>query len=230
MRVETPSSVDVVRSNHNCYVNLNRKRSNVCDFVGREIIEITGAFTQIGYRGNYTDTVEIVFLAENPSRTNNDELSLNLEVYLDHRFLYKIAEIEDGLTPTFECEWPCKTCSPADSLDCQSCFEGRTEREFLQEDRETGTNTCVGQCNNGYTFDKYATHKVCFPCDESCAMCRNGGDVDDRIFCTSCARGYPYYWSETAQCFPQDLGCPNGSFEYSDNKCRSCPDGCARCE
>ena len=110
MRVETPSTVDIVRSSTKCYVNLTRKRSNVCDFVGNEIIEITGAFTYLGGR-NYTDTVEIVFQAENPSNTNNDNLSLNLEVYLDNRFMYKIAEIEEGLAPSFQCEWPCLTCS-----------------------------------------------------------------------------------------------------------------------
>ena len=56
MRVTTPSSVDVVRTNHKCYVNLSRKRSNVCDFNGKEVIEITGAFTYLG-SGNYSQTV-----------------------------------------------------------------------------------------------------------------------------------------------------------------------------
>ena len=85
------------------------------------MIEITGAFTYLG-RSNYSDTVEIVFSAENPSNTNIDDLSINLEVYLDNSFMYKIAEIEEGLAPSFDCEWPCKTCSLSDPSDCQSCF------------------------------------------------------------------------------------------------------------
>ena len=171
IRIETPSSVDVIDSSHKCYVNLYRKRSRVCDFVGNAMIDITGAFTYLGRR-NYSDTVEVVFAAENPSNTNIDDLSLSLEVYLDNTFRYKIAEIDEGLAPSFECEWPCRTCSPRDATNCESCFKGRTEREFLQEDRGTGKLTCVDQCLSGYTFDKSDPSKVCFPCDEPCATCR----------------------------------------------------------
>ena len=146
IRIETPPSVDIVRSRGDCYVNLSRKRTNVCKFDGAGVIEITKAFSYLGSSGNYTEKIEVVFLAENPTNTNNDNLQIYVEVYLDKKFLYKIAEVEEGLSPTFECEWPCKTCSQFNPFDCQSCFKGRTEREFLQEDRVTGQNTCISQC------------------------------------------------------------------------------------
>ena len=93
----------------------------------------------------------------------------------------------------------------------------------------TGKNTCVAGCLSGYTFDKTDPAKICFPCDESCATCRDGGDVGDRDFCTSCAPGFPFFWSQEAKCFPYDQGCPDGAFEFSTHKCKSCPDGCNRC-
>ena len=40
MRIEVPASVDIQRNNNDCYVNLSRRRSNVCDFVGTDVIEI----------------------------------------------------------------------------------------------------------------------------------------------------------------------------------------------
>lgn len=72
MRVETPKSVDVVRTNSKCYVNLSRRRNNKCDFVGDDVIEIIGAFAYL--TDDFDDTVAINFQAENPSNTYTDDL------------------------------------------------------------------------------------------------------------------------------------------------------------
>ena len=47
--------------------------------------------------------------------------------------------------------------------------------------------------------------------------------------CNSCAMGYPYLWLDEAKCFAENLGCPQGAYEYTRNRCSACMDNCAVC-
>ncbi len=47
--------------------------------------------------------------------------------------------------------------------------------------------------------------------------------------CNSCAQGYPYLWLNEAKCFPEDQGCPTGTYEYTRNRCRACRENCSVC-
>ena len=75
----------------------------------------------------------MVFDAFNP-RTNKDlGLAIKVELYLDDTFLYKMAEIQGGVEPVFDCKSPCASCSPFDMSDCESCLTGSLERyKYLQ--------------------------------------------------------------------------------------------------
>lgn len=170
-----------------------------------------------------------MFSAYNPPSNFYQGVELTLEIFLTDQFFYPIAEIEGGLIPSFECNYPCETCNPYDPSDCESCPEGPFgTKEFLQVDPQTNKKTCKTECDLGYTFDRDEA-KICLPCDPSCATCRQGGGEEDRRVCTSCAPGFPYAWIEAGKCFSQELGCPAGTYEYTLFRCRACTEGCQLC-
>ena len=121
--------------------------------------------------GYYYGDVKIVFKAINPRSNFYQGVQFNLEISLDNTYKYTIASLEGGLAPSFECNYPCLSCSINDPNDCESCSEGANEKDFLQPDRITGKRTCKTQCDIGYTFDRTVS-KQCLPCDVSCETCR----------------------------------------------------------
>lgn len=177
-----------------------------CSYEGSDILSIDRglAYFQGGY---YYGDVKIVFKAINPLSNFFQGVEFQLEISLDNTFKYAIAAIDGGLAPSFECNYPCISCSPNDPDDCESCPEGAREKEYLQADRVTGKKTCKTQCDLGYTFDR-SVSKTCLGCDPSCQTCRQGGYENDRRMCNSCAQGYPYLWIDEARCFAANLGCP----------------------
>jgi hypothetical protein len=125
-----------------CYVLVGSRKKKSCRYRGTDVILLEKAFSQHSYNGYYGE-IEVVFDAYNP-RTNKDlGLSIKVELYLDNSFLYKMAEIQGGVEPVFDCNFPCASCSPFDMSDCESCSTGQFERyKYLQKDRETGIKTC----------------------------------------------------------------------------------------
>ena len=86
-----------------------------------------------------------------------------------------MSQIDGGVEPVFDCKYPCKSCSPFNKSDCETCFTGLAKPKYLQPDRVTGEKTCKQQCDLGYTFDIKSIDYQCFPCDKTCATCRTGG-------------------------------------------------------
>lgn len=41
--------------------------------------------------------------------------------------------------------------------------------------------------------------------------------------------GYPFLWLDTARCFAEELGCPQGTFEETRHRCEACVENCQVC-
>ena len=128
---------------------------------------------------SYTGDIYVTFKVQNPDSNKDEGVFLEVELYYSEAMKYKISQIKEAyLMPSFECKYPCETCSPFDPFDCLTCPQGRNKLEFLQVDVDTGKRTCVSQCDPGFTYD-FRAEKTCFPCDSSCETCRSGGNIDD---------------------------------------------------
>lgn len=83
-----PSEVSVVRDKYRCFVLTSSKRGNVCKFEDNNIIKITNAFGD--QPSTYGGTVEITFTALNPSSNADTAITLQMTLYDDSMFQYKI--------------------------------------------------------------------------------------------------------------------------------------------
>ena len=170
-KITAPREIEIVRADYNdCYIQTQRTVKGQCRYEGTDQLVLTRGLAY--FRGGYYyGDVKIVFKARNPQSNFYQGVQFKLEISLDDSFDYPIAMLDGGLAPSFECNYPCITCSPNDPDDCESCPTGRGEKNFLQEDRYTGKKTCKAQCDLGYTFDR-SVSTTCLPCDPSCATCR----------------------------------------------------------
>lgn len=93
---------------------------------------------------DYTGPVMMVFKAINPPSNFFQGVEIVVEISLDKSWKFPIASIQGGLSASFECNYPCMSCSPYDPDDCESCSEGGSrDRQFLQENVFTKKKTCV---------------------------------------------------------------------------------------
>lgn len=58
----------------------------------------------------------------NPAVVQNSYGTFTLTSYTDHTFTYTVDNIPSGLSPSLECNYPCKTCSTSNKNSCLSCF------------------------------------------------------------------------------------------------------------
>lgn len=114
--------------------------------------------------------------------TQQNPGTFTLQSFTDSTFTYKIDQILSGLSPQFECDYPCKTCNlPTSKTQCTSCQTNVPTETKIYLD---GTS-CVTVCPDG----KYADdNKICQPCPTACATCSSS------TVCLSCkiASEIPY--------------------------------------
>lgn len=123
--VRTPSAVSIVRDKSRCFVITNSKRNDGCKFDDNNVIKITDAFSN--QPRNYSGTVEVSFIAQNPASNQETGISLSMIIYDDSRFEYQIDQITSGLNPLFVCEYPCATCDITRANSCVTCPVGKYE-------------------------------------------------------------------------------------------------------
>jgi hypothetical protein len=182
--VRTPLQVSIVRDKYRCFVTTNSKRRDVCAFEGNSIIKIADAFAN--QPRSYTDTVEVTFVAQNPASNQETKLTLELFIYDQNDYKYKIDQITSGLNPLFFCNFPCATCEMNNPNHCLSCPPANYQPQYLQPNKN-GTATCKNACEAGFTYNPRQTTKLCVPCDVSCKTCRVGGGPTDAEICLSCS-------------------------------------------
>lgn len=106
----------------------------------------------------------------NPDDMVTVETSIKMTIYDDTDLKYKIDRIEDRLIPTFECSYPCRSCMLEDTTNCTDCPDGVFDPRYLQR-FDDGYQTCVVECEDGYTYDSLSENRTCIKCHESCKTC-----------------------------------------------------------
>lgn len=131
IKVKTPQEIDIYDGdNNNCYIDSTKVVKNKCYYSGDHILEYRRGLNHLGNR-DYTGQITLVFEAINPPSNFYEGLNMIVEISLDDTFKYPIASIETGLATSFECNYPCISCSPNDPDNCESCPEGAREMQFL---------------------------------------------------------------------------------------------------
>jgi hypothetical protein len=127
---------------------------------------------------------------------------------------FAIDRISTGLTLTFPCNPPCKTCDINSPSFCTSC-NSYTGKTILFN------NKCYDTCPSGTYYD----NGNCFACDPKCVTC----SADNRFLCTSCnieSQLYPYLSGTSCT----DT-CLDGTFANNKTaKCENCQSPCLTCE
>jgi len=127
-KIKTPREIEIVRAeSEDCYIDSSRKVKNVCYYSGTNTLEIQKGLRHISGQ-DYYGQITIVFKAFNPPSNFYEGIELVLEISLDETWNFPIASIEGGLSASFECNYPCMSCSPFDANNCESCPEGNREK------------------------------------------------------------------------------------------------------
>ena len=152
-KITMPREIELIDADVNdCYIDTSKVIKNRCYYSDSDTLEIRNGMYHFK-SSDYFGSVRIVFVARNPPSNFYTGIELILEISLDSTFKYPIASIEGGLTTSFECNYPCISCSGNNPDDCESCGTGLGERSFLQTFKETGVSTCKAQCDEGFTWD-----------------------------------------------------------------------------
>ena len=120
-KITAPKEIEIARASYDdCYVETQRVVKGRCSYEGTDILKIDRGLAY--FRGGYYyGDVKIVFKAINPRSNLNQNVNLKLDISLDNSYKWTIASIDGGLAPSFECNYPCLSCSANDPDDCESC-------------------------------------------------------------------------------------------------------------
>ena len=112
-------------SRFDCYMVTNKKVYGVCVQQENDIVDLRGGLAHMG-ANSYTGDIYVTFKVQNPDSNKDEGVFLEVELYYSEAMQYKISQIKGAyLMPSFECKYPCETCSPFDAFDCQTCPQGR---------------------------------------------------------------------------------------------------------
>ena len=112
-------------------------------------ITIQGLFANEAapYSGPITITLDKVQNALNNKPGNG----FVIQTYADESQTYIIDKLNDFiLTPLFECEYPCRTCSATNRKSCVECWQNFDDPSYLMFYPD-GTASCRSFCDPGHT-------------------------------------------------------------------------------
>eukprot|EP00347_Sterkiella_histriomuscorum_P010553 403375847 len=220
--ITAPSIISLNQNSSTCYVALTQVYQGVCS-INQQLIRIENAFSSLNF--NYVGEVSIVFIATNPGDNSNLQ-SILLRLYTDNTYTYRINKIETGLTPTLECNYPCRRCDQNNPDFCTDCFSDSAFPQYIQKQSD-GSQTCAYQCSGGYTSNGSKSPKSCSLCDSKCADCYQKDKVGDVSKCTECSSAYPFFFSPGITCQTQ---CFEGQYQCKTKECCNCQLPCRTCE
>ena len=114
-----------------------------------------------------------------------------------------------------DCLLPCRTCQPANSAVCNSCYSNTSITIYILY--IAGNNTCDSKCGEYRYFN--STANACEKCSSSCGNCENSSTI-----CLSCPNNQ-FLLNNT--CY---TSCPNRYFSYLTGiSCLPCSTNCRTC-
>jgi hypothetical protein len=93
------------------------------------------------------ETISLTFgPIQNPSSQKQNE-SLRLFSFTDYYQQDRVEQVLNGLSPVFECDYPCGMCKSSNKSACTSCIKGDVNGYFWN-------SKCLPACPNGTFSDE----------------------------------------------------------------------------